>query len=824
MVTFNTIFKSEKKLEEFIKKHNLTDKKVFLQIFTGVIDKEFILNLVNFVKELIPQVKIIGTTTDGEIKDSSVTTKETVLSFSVFESSYFETFAIKKTSNSFNLGSELGKKIKENAKALITFADGLNVNGESFLKGIESVKNDIIIAGGLAGDNAEFKKTYVFTESEIIDNGCVGAVFYGDKLRVSNTYGFNWQGIGKIMTVTKADKNIVYEIDNKTAVEVYRHYFGEDVAKDIVKIGVEFPLIIHKGNFKVARAVVGQNKDGSLVFAGNVNVGDKVQFGYGDIEEILKEDEKLFKSVSEYDVENIFIYSCMARRRFLGEKVEYEIKPFLQIAPVSGFFTYGEFFYNGKTQFLNQTMTVLFMSEKDNKKEINYSFEYNKNELRTMRALTNLIKTTSEELMELNEKLEEKVKEKTEEIIEKNKKLEYMYYHDSLTALPNKFMLEKDINKNTVFESVMIDIRQFSNINDLYGEKIGDELLKEFAKQISKLVKLNECKIYRVGGDQFIAVNFSSNEYCKGFIKNVFELSSKPFNIIVDKEVIGLSINVRIVCVKGDYKDLKLKADLALKYAKKNNLDFIRYSEDLKLEEKLEKEFKIIEMVKKALKEDRIIPVFQKIEKKEGITYECLVRIKEGNNLISPAVFLNIIKPTPYYFQLTKRMIEKSFKIFKDRTESISINFSYDDLENEEIKNFLIKKIDEYGMKGRVIIELLESENVKSFEIVKEFMDSMKDYDVNIAIDDFGSGYSNFIYLTKIKPQFIKIDGSLIKNIDKDNDAYIITKHINNFSKELGCKTIAEFVHSEEVLKKVKEIDVDGMQGYFIAPPSETIQ
>ena len=80
-------------------------------------------------------------------------------------------------------------------------------------------------------------------------------------------------------------------------------------------------------------------------------------------------------------------------------------------------------------------------------------------------------------------------------------------------------------------------------------------------------------------------------------------------------------------------------------------------------------------MVKKALKEDRIIPVFQKIEKKEGITYECLVRIKEGNNLISPAVFLNIIKPTPYYFQLTKRMIEKSFKIFKDRTESISINF-----------------------------------------------------------------------------------------------------------------------------------------------------
>jgi EAL domain-containing protein (putative c-di-GMP-specific phosphodiesterase class I) len=135
-----------------------------------------------------------------------------------------------------------------------------------------------------------------------------------------------------------------------------------------------------------------------------------------------------------------------------------------------------------------------------------------------------------------------------------------------------------------------------------------------------------------------------------------------------------------------------------------------------------------------------------------------------------------------------------------------------------------MKKIDEYNMRGRVIIELLESENVKSFEIVKAFVESMKDYDVNIAIDDFGSGYSNFIYLAKIKPQFIKIDGSLIKNIDKDKDAFIITKHINSFSKELGCKTIAEFVHSKKVYEKVKEINVDGVQGYFIAPPSEIIQ
>ena len=820
MKSFNLIYENDEELEKFIYKNNLNKDGVFIQIFTGVLDKNKILNLVAFLKKLIPSVKIIGSSTDGEIIDNKVTQKQIILNFNEFKSTNITTTLIKKTSTSYELGKELSKFINKKSKLLISFADALNVNGEEFLKGIKS-KSDIVVAGGLAGDNAKFADTFVFNEEDLITNGCVGAVLDSDILRVSNEYGFNWEGIGKVMSVTKTNKNIVYEIDGKTPVEIYRHYFGEDIAKDIVQIGVEFPLIIKKGDLKLARAVVGQNEDGSLVFAGNLNEGDLVQFGYGNIESILSKDKELFDNIANFDVESIFIYSCMARRRFLGEKINHEVKPFSQIAEVSGFFTYGEFYtYENQNMFLNQTMTVLCLSEEENKKTIEYDFEFQKNDLQTLKALTNLIQATSKELMELNNQLEDKVRQKTQQLKAKNLELEYMYYHDNLTELPNKHMLDKDLLVKN-YGGILIDIKGFSSINDLYGEFIGDMILESFSKSLSLLIQ-DKYRLYRVGADQFIILNFKNSQNIKELVQKIVEFENEPIIVNAEGNSIAIHLDLVIAYIDSEFNNIKVKLDLALNHAKKNNLNVVEYTQELQLEEKLEKELHIIKKVKRAIKEDRIIPVFQKIKKEEGDSYECLVRMKEGDNLISPYFFLNAIEKTSYYFEITKIMIDKSFKIFKDRKESISLNFSYRDIENEEIVEYFIDKIKEYKMYSRVIVELLESEDLNDFNYVQLFIKQVREYGVKIAIDDFGSGYSNFIYLASIKPDFIKIDGSLIKNIDKDNNSLVITKHINNFAKELGCKTIAEFVHNKSVYDIVlKEIKVDGIQGYFIEEPTQ---
>ncbi len=815
MKTYNTLYSDDKSLEGFLKK--IPQKENLIQVFSGVLDKDKIKHVLKIIKKNYPNANIIGTTTSGEIIDGKVTSHEIVISVSVFDKAKVKILLQKKEKKSFYCGIDFAKKlITPDSKVLIAFADGLHVNGEEFMKGIEEV-SDIIVAGGLAGDNGKFEKTFVFDGNNIFEKGCVGAVIEGD-ITVNNEYSFNWEGVGKTMKVTKAVKNRVYEIDGKTPVEIYKHYFGEE---NIVNIGVQFPLIINRGCMKIARAVVGQNEDGSLVFAGNINEGDEVQFGFGDVSSILEKNDSLYDALQNHNVESVFIYSCMARKGFLADMIEREIAPFAKFADVSGFFTYGEFFKAKCNMFLNQTMTVLILSENERKIKIDKEKSDIK-EFSILKTLTHLIKVTSNELNELNRHLEEKVEEKTKEVMEKNRRLEYLFYHNQLTEIPNRYMLDEDLKTYDIFGGVLVDIKGFSKINDMYGESVGDEVLISIGKILTSLAGKG-FKVYKVGADQFLIIGYENGDF-EILIKKINDYFQKDLLFVkFENSTIALDVDVRIVLVRGNYKDIRIKTDLALNYARKNYMDFIEYDESLKLEERLKNEIKVLEMVKRALKEDRVVPVFQKIQKKESVSFECLVRIKEENKLIPPFYFLSVIEPTHYYFEITKIMIEKSFKIFSKRSENVSLNFSYKDIENDEIVDFLVGKVTEYGMQNRVIIELLESENINDFEIVLNFVEKIKDVGVRIAIDDFGSGYSNFIYLAKLNPDFIKIDGSLIKNIHEDKNLYIITKHINDFAQDLGCKTIAEFVSDEHIYEKVEEIGVDGVQGYFIDKPKEKL-
>ena len=153
-----------------------------------------------------------------------------------------------------------------------------------------------------------------------------------------------------------------------------------------------------------------------------------------------------------------------------------------------------------------------------------------------------------------------------------------------------------------------------------------------------------------------------------------------------------------------------------------------------------------------------------------------------------------------------------------------SINLSFDDIVNHDIYNFILEIMQNSNMGGRVTFELLESEKVDDFEKIIQFFAEIRRYGCKIAIDDFGSGFSNFSYLTKINPDFIKIDGSLIKNIDIDKNSYIVVETIVEFAKKMGIKTVAEYVHSSTVLSIVKKIGIDYSQGYFVDKPMPTIE
>lgn len=142
---------------------------------------------------------------------------------------------------------------------------------------------------------------------------------------------------------------------------------------------------------------------------------------------------------------------------------------------------------------------------------------------------------------------------------------------------------------------------------------------------------------------------------------------------------------------------------------------------------------------------------------------------------------------------------------------------------DESTSKFILDMLRSSGIANRVIFELLESEGIESFDAVNEFIRNIKKTGAMVAIDDFGSGYSNFVYLSELRVDIIKIDGSLIKNIDKDTQAQIIVGTIIKFANQLNIKTVAEFVHSESVRQKVIEMGIDYIQGYHIGKPISDI-
>ncbi|MCD4667008.1 MAG: EAL domain-containing protein, partial [Sulfurimonas sp.] len=408
-------------------------------------------------------------------------------------------------------------------------------------------------------------------------------------------------------------------------------------------------------------------------------------------------------------------------------------------------------------------------------------------------------------------------------------------YIDSLTGLENlsAFMNNITLHDNDKQEFnvlILLDIDNLQGINDLYGTDAGNKVIASFAKFLKSFINKLSYKVYHANGDQFILLDkvayIDTEKYEEDF-KNLQE-QIRLFSVYlseVDKEV---DINATIGMSLGQDYPFE-HADMALKSAKDKHQSYTVYNTLLdttqKMEQIIEWQYRII----RALEDNRIFPVYQPIVDINGdiVKYEALMRLSEvedgKDKFFSPIYFMEIAHKTKYYSEISSMMIHKVLDSFKMHKHTISINLSYTDIQNKTFMSSIYKRIEEEKIGNRLIVEILESENIKDYKILKNSIEKFRHLGVKIAIDDFGSGYSNFKQILDIHPEYIKIDESLIKNIDVDAHAFILTKFIATFFHELNVIIIAEHVHTKEIYDILKRFEIDQFQGYYFSEPLKII-
>lgn len=417
-------------------------------------------------------------------------------------------------------------------------------------------------------------------------------------------------------------------------------------------------------------------------------------------------------------------------------------------------------------------------------------------------------------------------------------KLEYQATHDSLTDLPNRALLSDRINQaiaaakrdHTFVGVLFFDLDRFKLINDSLSHEAGDDLLKSFAKRVKESIREGDT-LARIGGDEFVMVlpNLHKEEEAISIANKVLLLMQSPFLIAKRKVIVTASIGISLYPKDGKNSDELLKnADLAMYRSKESGTNqFQFYTDDLNKQslEYLEKETEL----RQAIANNELFLCYQpqvKLTTGEIVAVEALIRWQHPKKgLVLPMDFIPLAEETGLIILIGEWVLRTACFQNKAWQDSglppirVAVNLANQQLKQPDLVAMIRNILQETGLDPQYLeIELTENVLINNIEVINRIHE-LKEMGMQIALDDFGTGYTNINYLKQIPLNSLKLDKSIIDNIDSNRSDEVIMQAIIAMASSLNFEVLAEGVETQKQLDCLKTVNCENIQGFYFSKP-----
>lgn len=936
-------------IEAFVKDNGLfSAPNLLVQIYSGILEETYIHEIQSEVMRLLPHSVVAGVTTDGEVMNGEISSEKMIISFSVFEHTKVRsgTLLLHEETGCLEPGKEfISDFISPDTKAMILLSSGIYQGIDDLLGEIRTASPEVTVIGGIAGDNGQFKDAMVFDGTRIIRNGLIAIALNSEHLHAYSLANYGWKEMGAPFSISEADGKRVYSIDGMRPAELMRRYLGDAFVNQLPKTGAQFPFVIQRDSQKVYVFITNAFEDGSVEMNRKVSAGEKITFAYAHTPMLIENSINQTNELLNRPVESLFIFNCMARKRYFRSFTERELKLLEQIAPTSGFFSYGEFRIDeeGKNEFLGNSLMMLALSEtaevkREGKAVAGFPVA---DEDQIFLALSHLIEASSNDIKRLNRSIEvsqehyeslfknnsdvvystdlkgnftsinpsfENILGYSEEDILGTNALSYikkedvqrvrghfhralngekqhynlelpsksgelflfqlknipivingenvgifgigrditdqkrneeeiarLAFYDGDTGLPNRMkiteILKETLDKKDRAAVMFVDMDRFKIVNDSLGHYAGDEILKQVASRIQKVLPPGSYA-GRFSGDKF-ALILTENIEVDSIIQagqEILQTIAKPIMYKNQEFFITGSIGVSIYPNDGVNDDALLKnADTAMNRSKLQGGNRIKFYSTEMNEQALFR-LEIESYLRKALQKDEFYLLYQPLlDLNTGRLYgsEALIRWEHPKlGIVPPSEFISLAEETGLIYEIGQWVLKtacRQNKLWHDDGYDdliISVNVSANQFQAQNFVEEVKEALQETGLAPEFLnLELTESIMLRNINHTVTVMKELKELGVKVSIDDFGTGYSSLSYLKDLPIDGLKIDRSFINNLQIGTSDIAIVKAIITMGHGLSVKVVAEGVETPEQLDLLKQLNCHYAQGYFIDRP-----